>query len=254
MKIKSILSVCLLTLILFAQSNFAQEMKPEAGKLYNAGNDMLKAGNYNGAIDSYDKALQIEKDYRIYYQKGQAQKKAGNLEAAKNSFEESIKHKSDFEAGYNALGGVYFSLGNYEAAVTNFEKVMQISKDNKTKTKVKTNLSLAYSKMGTTALSDGNVNKAVEYLQKAVSNNNYDAAYLSLAKLYSETGEWDKSISASENALKYRSGIPKGGPYFYMGISYKGKGDLSKAKEMFNLAKADATYKKTAEYELSLLN
>lgn len=237
-----------------AQITYAQEMKPEAGKLYNAGNDMLKAGNYNGAIESYDKALAIEHDYRIYYQKGQAQKKAGSLDAAKTSFESSIKLKSDFEAGYNALGGVYFSLGNYEAAVTNFEKVMEISKDNKTKAKVKTNLSLAYSKMGTTAMTDGNVNKAVEYLQKAVSNNNYDAAYLSLAKLYSEIGDWDKSIAASENALKYRQSIPKGGAYFYMGISYKGKNDLAKAKEMFTLAKSDATYKKTAEYELSLLN
>ncbi len=35
----------------------------------------LKAGNYNGAIGNYDKALAIEKDYRIYYQKGVAQKK-----------------------------------------------------------------------------------------------------------------------------------------------------------------------------------
>lgn len=254
MKITSILSACVLTFLLISQNSFAQDMNPEAGKLYNAGNDMLKAGNYNGAIDNYEKALKIEQDYRIHYQKGQAQKKSGNLDAAKNSFESSIKLKGDFEAGYNALGGVYFSIGNYDAAVNNFEKVMEISKDNKTKNKVKTNLSLAYSKMGTTAMSDGNITKAVDYLQKAVSNNNYDAAYLSLAKLFSETGEWDKSINASENALKYRSSIPKGGPYFYMGISYKGKGDIAKAKEMFILAKSDATYKKTAEYELSILN
>jgi hypothetical protein len=39
-----------------------------------------------------------------------------------------------------------------------------------------------------------------------------------------------------------------------MGVSYKGKGNTEKAKEMFNKAKTDATYKKTAEYELTLLN
>jgi tetratricopeptide (TPR) repeat protein len=87
-----------------------------------------------------------------------------------------------------------------------------------------------------------------------VDYNDYDAAYLSLAKVYSELGDWDNSISASENALKYRSKITKGGPYYYMGISYKGKGDTEKAKEMFNKAKGDVTYRKTAEYELSLLN
>ena len=96
---------------------FAQEMNPEAGKLYNEGNSLLKAGNFRGAIDNYDKALAIEKDYRIYYQKGVAQKKAGDVPGAMTSFEESLKLKNDFEAGYNALGGVYFSMGDYDKSI-----------------------------------------------------------------------------------------------------------------------------------------
>ena len=72
---------------------FAQEMKPEAGKLYNEGNALLKAGNVNGAIEKYNSALQIEKDYRTYYQKGVALKKADKLEDAKIAFEESTKTK-----------------------------------------------------------------------------------------------------------------------------------------------------------------
>jgi len=39
-----------------------------------------------------------------------------------------------------------------------------------------------------------------------------------------------------------------------MGVAYKGKGELDKAKEMFQKAVSDATYKKTAQYELGLLN
>lgn len=242
-------------IILFlATLSFAQEMSTDAGKLYNEGNSLLKAGNYNGAIGNYDKALAIEKDYRIYYQKGVAQKKSRDLDGAKTSFEECLKLKNDFEPGYNALGGVYFSMGNYQEAINNFEKVLTTSDNASVKKKVKKNLSLAYTKLGNDEISKGNAKKAVEYLNKAVENDNYDAAYLSLAKLYSELNEWDKSISASENALKYKSKITTGGPYFYMGISYKGKGDVSKAKEMLEKAKQDPTYKKTSEYELSLLN
>jgi tetratricopeptide (TPR) repeat protein len=229
-------------------------MSPEAGKLYNEGNSLLKAGNYSGAIEKYDKALAIEKDYRTYYQKGVAQKKSRDLEGAKTSFEECLKLNSNFEGGYNALGGVYFSMGSYLEAIKNFEKVLTTTKKSSVQKKVKKNISLAYAKLGNQQISNGNSQKAIEYLTKAVENNNYDAAYLSLAKLYSEMGNWDKSISASENALKYRSKISKGGPHYYMGISYKGKGDLVKAKEMFQLAKNDATYKKTAEYELGLIN
>jgi len=228
-------------------------MNPDAGKLYNEGNSLLKAGNYKGAIGSYEQALAIEKDYRIYYQKGIAQKKANELEGSKSSFEECIKLKSDFEAGYNALGGVYFSMGNYQEAIKNFEKVLTLSTNASVTKKVKKNLSLAYTKLGNDEVGKGNSQKAIEYLNKAVENDKYDAAYLSLAKLYSELGDWDKCITASENALKYKAKITLGGPEYYMGLSYKGKGDNAKAKEMFDKAKSDPTYRKNAEYQLDLL-
>ncbi len=231
----------------------AQEMKPEAGKLYNEGNALLKEGNINESIEKYSAALLIEKDYRIYYQKGVALKKADRLVEAKESFEECLKLNKDFEGGLNALGGVFFSMGNFTEAIANFDKVLNSKANNTTKAKVKKNISLAYAKLGNQSLASGDANKGIEYLKKAVENDNYDAAYLSLAKVYSELGKWDDSIAASLNALKYRSKITKGGPYYYMGISYKGKGDMNKAKENFKLAAADPTYKKTADYELGLL-
>jgi len=252
MKKLSVIFFGLVFLLTF--SAFAQDMNPEAGKLYNEGNSLLKAGNYNGAVEKYDIALGIEKDYRTYYQRGVALKKSRDLAGAKSSFEECLALNKEFAGGYNALGGVYFSLGDYNNAITNFEKVLSLTSKEKTKNKVKKNLSLAYAKLGNQQITNGNSTKAIEYLNKSVGYNNYDAAYLSLAKLYSELAQWDNSIAASENALKHRSKITKGGPYYYMGVSYKGKGNTEKAKEMFNKAKSDATYKKTAEYELTLLN
>jgi tetratricopeptide (TPR) repeat protein len=234
-------------------SVYGQEMNPEAAKLYNAGNEKLKAGNYGAAITHYEDALKIQTDYRILYQKGMAQRKSGKLQEAKNSFEECIKLKSDFDGSYNALGGVLFSMGSLNEAISNFEKVLQISTNNSTKNTVKKNLAKAYAKLGTNEISSGNSSKAIEYLTKSVGYDNYDAAYLSLAKLYSETGNYDKSLTACESAMKYRSSISKGGPYYYMGIAYKFKGDTQKAKEMFNNAKVDPQYRKTAEYELTLL-
>ena len=233
--------------------SFAQDMNPEAAKLYNEGNGLLKAGNYKGAIGDYDKALAIEKDYRIYYQKGVAQKKSNDLSGSLASFEECVKLKSDFEAGYNAVGGVYFSMGEFNKAIDNFEKVLTLTKNVSVKKKVQKNLSLAYVKLGNDEMKQGNPTKAVEYLTKAVDNDKLDAAYLSLAQIYSETGNWDKCIAASENALKYKSKITSGGPNYYMGLAYKGKGDNQKAKELFERAKSDPTYRKNAEYQLGLL-
>ncbi len=241
-------------LLFIAGFSFAQDMKPDAAKLYNDGNSLLKEGDYDGAVKKYDAALAIEKDYRIFYQKGIALKKSGKLEDARDAFEQALQQKNDFEAGYNALGGVYFSLGKYEDAVKNFEKVVETTKNNTIKEMVQKNLSFAYAKMGNDAMADGNPKQAVDYLQKAVANSNYDAAYLSLAKVYADLGDYDKVIDAAQNALKYRSSISKGGPYYYLGVAYKNKNELDKAKEMFNQAKTDATYKKLSEYELTSLN
>ena len=248
--------VVLVLIFFFAAVMFAQdkEMNPDAGKLFNEGNALLKAGNYNGALEKYDAALKIEKDYRIYYQKGISLRKSNKNEEAKNAFEESLKLNPNFEASYNALGGVYFSMGNFTKSIEKFEKILEMKnvKAN-VKDKVKSNMALAYSRLGNESLSKGEASKGIDYLKKAVEHSNYDAAYLSLAKVYSETGLYDESIKAAENALKFRSKISRGGPYYYMGIAYKGKGDNAKAREMFAQAQSDATYKKTAEYELGLL-
>lgn len=248
------LTQLILILFLFVSVNvLAQEMNPEAGKLYNEGNSLLKAGNYNGAVDKYNQALAIEKDYRIYYQKGVALKKADKLDEAKIAFEECLKLSPNNEAALNALGGTYFSMGDYSKAIETFEKVLAFSKNNSIKDKVKKNMSLAYTKLGNQAMSSGNANKAIEYLNKAVELDRYDAAYLLLAQLYQELGQYDNSIKAAEDALKYRSKINKGGAYYYMGLSYKGKGDLAKAKEMFNQAKNDPSYRANADYQLGLM-
>lgn len=234
-------------------SGFAQNVKPETVKLFNEGNQKLKSGDNAGAVESYDQALAIDKDYRIYYQKGIALKNLNKLDDAKTSFEECLKIKPDFELGYNALGSVYSSLGEYDKAVENFEKVLSTTKDENLKTTVKKNLAIAYVKMGDNQITAGNSKQGIEDLNKAVSYDNLDAAYLALAKAYSDASEWDQAIDAAEKALKYRSAITSGGPYYYMGLAYKGKGDAKKAKEMFNKAKGDATYKKSAEYELTSL-
>ncbi len=253
MKAKSIVSYCLfLTLIIIGFAS-AQEMKPDAAKLYNDGNKFLKEGNYDAALTKYNDALKIEKDFRIYYQRGVAFKATGKLDSAKDSFENCLKEKPGFEAAFNALGGVYFAMGKYQEAADNFEKVLASAKNNTVKEKIKQNLALVYAKMGTEASNENDVKKAIEEYKKATDLFNYDAAYLALAKAYSSEGDFDKSLEAAENALKYKSTIGKGGPYYYMGVAYKNKGEKEKAKEMFDKAKTDPTYKKLAEYELTAL-
>jgi tetratricopeptide (TPR) repeat protein len=231
----------------------AQGMNNNAGKRYNAGNKFLKEGKYGEAVTEYDSALNYQKDYRIFYQKGLALKREGKYKEALGAFQNAVKQKADFPDAYNALGGVYYALGKYDSSVSNFEKVLTFVKNEEVKQKIQENLSYAYAKLGVGADEAGDPKKAIGYLEKAVANSNYDAAYLSLAKAYTEVGDNDKAIDAGEKALKYKKSISSGGPYYYMGVAYKNKGDMAKAKEMFNKSKSDPTYKKLSLYELKVM-
>lgn len=235
-------------------STKADEMKPGAAVLYNAGNDLQKAENFQGALSKYDSALAVDKDYRIYYQKGVALKKLNKLDSAETAFKNSVEAKPDFENGYNALGTVYYAKGDLEKAISMFEKALQSSKDTSSQGTLKKTISLVYYRLAAAQIQKKKYNDAIENLKKSVGYNNFDAAYLSLAKAYSETKKYDESLQAAENAIKYKESVNPAGPYYYMGIAYKNKGDKVKAKEMFNQAKADPTYKKAAEYEISQLD
>lgn len=253
MKLRVILQISSIMFLVFVSSLYSQEMSADAKKLLLAGDSLTKAENYADAIKSYDQALAISKDYRIYFQKSLAQKKAQDLDGALTSLEECLKLKNDFDAAYNALGIVQFSRGNFQEAKNNFEKFLTLSTKEETNKSVKKNLSITYFKLSGEEITKGDTLKAIDDLNKSIEYDNYDASYFTLAKLYVGRGEWDKSIAAAENALKYKSKITEGGPYFYMGKSYKGKGDTQKAKEMFEKAKTDPAFQKNAEHELGLL-
>lgn len=157
---KTLLSLFYLVFFLFIIEgcSSAQDMNSDAAKLYNKGNEYLRLGEYQKAIETYNQALIFQDDYRIYYQRGIALKKNGGFDEAAKSFDMCLKRKPDFAAGYNALGSVYFDLGKYQNAIDNFQKVLYMTESESIKEKVKRNIALAYTKLDNTG-SDGNLQK-----------------------------------------------------------------------------------------------
>lgn len=248
-----LLKVIFLSLI-FIRFLSAQEMNPDAAKLYNDGNQKMKEGNYSSAIQLYDQALKIQKDYRIHYQKGVAHRKMNQFDLAYNELTEALKLKPDFDLAYNALGTLEFQRGNYEQSVNNFLKTLELTKNTQLKSQVEKNISLSYIKLGDAQLKNAEYEKAIENLRKAVQyDQKNDAAYLALARAYVESGKYEDAITAADNALKYRQKIPKGGIYYYKGLALKNLGKSSEAKLAFEEGKKDPTYKAVCDYELKNL-
>lgn len=232
----------------------AQDMNPDAAKLYNEGNQKMKEGNFSAAIQLYDQALKIQKDYRILYQKGLAHRRMNQLDQAYNDLTEALKLKPDFDLAYNALGTLEFTRGNYESSINNFLKTLELTKNNQLKSQVMKNISLSYAKLADVQLKNAEYDKAIDNLKKAIQNDEKnDAAYLALTKAYVESGKYEEAIAAADNALKVRQKIPKGGVYYYKGLALKNLGKFNEAKAAFEEGKKDPTYRAVCDYEIKNL-
>ncbi len=241
-------------IVIFATGAFAQtadttapKMDTTAIKAFNSGLDKMQKSDYKGALTDFETALAASKDYRIYYQMAVAEVKLGNNDAAIKDYQDAIKAKPNFDASYNDLGNVYYSMGNYKDAIDSFQKFLEKSKNESINEGVKFNLALSYTALATSAEKAKNNKLAIVDLKKAVSFNNYDIAYLNLARLYFVSNQFKNSISAAQDAIKYKKNIGIGGPYYYMGIAYSKLKDLKKAKECLLKAKEDPTYAKFAQ-------
>ncbi len=235
----------------------ANEMTNQAKELYNAGNKLLKSGDYNGAIKKYDEALQNSEDYRILYQKSIALKKLRKYKDAEKTLLHCINVNPDFASEYNGLGTTYYALKEYQKAIDAFKKFQEKSDKPKLKKRASLYLAIAYTKLADVEKRKGRKDKAINLLNEAVSNNPYDASYLMLAELYNDQGEYQKALDAANNALKHRgrrSRISKGAIYYYKGLALKGLGKKEEAKTSFKLALTDRQYKQNAKYELKMLN
>ncbi len=228
----------------------APKMDTTAIKAFNAGLDKMQKSDYKGALTDFESALAASKDYRIYYQMGVAEEKMGNSEGAIKDYQDAIKANPNFDATYNDLGNVYYNTGNYKDAIEYFQKYIDKTNNENLKEAVKFNIALSYTALATGAEKAKNSRLAIQDLKKAVSFNNYDIAYLNLARLYFVSKEYSGCIEAAQNAIKYKKNISDGGAYYYMGIAYSKKNDLKKAKECLLKAKNDPTYAKFAQQVL----
>jgi len=231
----------------------AEKVDPETAKIVAEGDSFLKSGNYDGAVKKYDEALKSSQNYQIYYQKGIALIKLKKLPEATAALKKSLEKNPDNYAVYDVLGKIEYATKDYEAAIEHLQKYVEKESKASSKQKAKQLISKAYYSMGGQAKVDGNFEKAVELLQKSVEAADYDLAYLKLAEVYTDMGNYEKAIENADKALNSRKTISKGAPYYYKGMAFKKMGDLEKAKENFLLGEKDREYGEQCKYELAKL-
>ena len=135
---------------------------------------------------------------RAYNNLGVELKNKGEFDKAIEQFEKSLKADKNYTSVYFNLGDVQYRLGNYEDAVVYLKKALTLKLNQQLHLDVLNKLGRTYSAMGQTENAIDAFKEAIKVYPLAV------APYNNLGVQYIKTGRFDLAIETLEKALKIR--------------------------------------------------
>ncbi|CAF3363082.1 unnamed protein product, partial [Rotaria socialis] len=169
----------------------------------------------------------------------------GQAEELYNELLENASHDSDRAHIYHMLGMMKNNQGEYQQAVTFYEKSLEIKR--KTLPKDHASLAPTYSNIGAVYKNMGEYSKALEYYEKShqileislpPTHPDLAISYNNIGGVYDSMGEYSKALEYYEKSLKIRKiSLPPTHPnlatsYNNIGPVYDNMGEYSKALEI----------------------
>jgi len=104
--------------VFFSAVSYGQSAK----ELFNNANEKLDKMRFKEAIELYDKAISINKNYAdAYYNRGIAKNNINDTQGALADFSKTIAIKPNFAAAYNNRGLIRKSLQDYKGAMSDYD-------------------------------------------------------------------------------------------------------------------------------------
>ena len=201
---------------------------PTATGYYNLGNALLKQARIDEAIESYQRALELEPTYSVaYYALGNTFAKQGKFEEARRHLEKAITLNPDLAEAHSNLGQVLFRQGELENAIQRFRKALELSptsaeihfnlgnalinqgrleeavKHFQEAIKIKPEFVEAYHNLGRVVASQGQLNAAIDLFRRALHiQPKFAEAHQSLAQALAENGQMDEAKKHYQEALR----------------------------------------------------
>ena len=191
---------------LYAQGQFQQALSRASKALLNfpnsvvlcniCGNCNARLKQYDAAINSYKRALEIKPDDAdAYNHMGIAQMDNGNLEAAIHSYKQALNIKPDFALAYNNMGIALKNKGDLEAAIHSYKQALNI----------KPNYAKACRNLGNALKDKGDLEAAIDSYKQAVTLKPDDAeAYFNLGTALSIIGDREAAIANYRQASQIK--------------------------------------------------
>ncbi|KAB8332327.1 tetratricopeptide repeat protein [Scytonema tolypothrichoides VB-61278] len=102
----------------------------EAVIWFNQGNEQCRTGNFEGAIASYDKAIEFKPDlHEAWFYRGVALLNLKRFSDAITSLDKAVEFKPDLHQAWNNRGVALNNLGRFSDAIASYDKAVEFKPD-----------------------------------------------------------------------------------------------------------------------------
>ena len=207
--------------------NKALEFKQHEFMYNNRGNAYKDLKQYERAIQDYNKAIEINPNLsEAYTNRGVAYRNLGQKERAIQDYNKAIELNPNYAGAYCNRGNAYYDLGQKELAIQDYNKAIELNP----------NLAEAYNNRGNAYYDLGQKELAIQDYNKAIElNPNYAEAYCNRGGAYALLGNFNQAIADVSKAIELKPNNPIS--YSLRGICYQELGEEAKAQADFTKAK-----------------
>ncbi len=199
--------------------------------LYRRGAVYIDAGDYQAAIADLDRAIRLRPQFaQAYFQRGNARYFLGDLQGAIEDYNQAIEYDPALPAPYLNRGNVKADLGDDEAAIADYDQAIERGDNDKVTVLAAAFLNRSLSKSN---LDDqkGAIDDATQAIQL---NPNYALAYQNRGLAHRRLGDLQAAIEDFNVAIQLAPEDPD--PYYNRGLARYELGELQGTVEDFNQA------------------
>ena len=156
---------------------------------------LILGKNPEGSVLANNEAIRLKPDYAdAYNNRGNAKQKLGQYDAAVADYDEAIRLNPDMAEAYNNRGTVKQKLGQYDAAIADCNEAIRLNP----------NLADAYSNRGAVKQKLGQYDAAVADCNEAIRRNPEAAAeaYVNRGAVKKKLGQYDAAIADCNEAIR----------------------------------------------------
>ncbi|MEH2384731.1 MAG: tetratricopeptide repeat protein [Nostoc sp.] len=179
---------------LLSEKHQLENQKPSL--LFELGNLLSTAKEYEAAIASYDQALKFQPDYHeAWYNRGIALDDLGRFEEVIASYDQALKFQPDYHLAWNNRGIALDDLGRFEEAITSYDQALKFQPD----------YHEAWNNQGIVLRNLRRFEEAIASYDQALKfQPDYHEAWYNRGSALGNLGRFEEAIASYDQALKFK--------------------------------------------------